>query len=229
MIKKLSQIIDAPTLSSVVTVIGQNLTQLAVNKIKKLGLTIVDSSKISTAYALVINDQYDFEKDDANLWRMIREAENQNADLVLGSWRNEKGEWSSPCLHYSLQKYTLNVWEGYYKSIGSMKYCDMGIGPVLVRREHFDNKLSSLNIANRIDYHLRRPNLRVISCLDCMFYQSNPDKITKDLIEPLAYIYSLNLVNYLDTKFEYNCFESGINCDQWFYHKNGLGMVPIYK
>ena len=215
-------------MSSVVTVVGRNLTQLAVNRIKELGLNISDSATISTEYALVISDQFDFEQDDANLWRMIREAENQNADLVLGSWRNENGEWSSSCLHYNLQKYTLHVWNGYYKSIGSMKYCDFGLGPVLVRRKYFDTKLASLNVATRIDYHLRRPNLRVINCLDCMFYQSNPDKIAKELMEPLAYTYSLNTINFLDTKFEYNCIEAGITCNSWNYHRAGLGRFYLF-
>ena len=129
---------DVDPLSTVITVVATNLTEQAIKRIEQLELEIVSSTqKVKSPYALVLNGHFDFEPEDANLWRMVREAENQNADLVFGAWRNEVGQWSSPCLHYSLQNYTLHVWDGYYKSIGSMKYCDMGIGPVLGRGRKF--------------------------------------------------------------------------------------------
>ena len=203
------------------------MTKKAKERLKDLDLPILSTSeKAKTPYALVLNDHFDFDQDDSNLWRMVREAESQNADLVYGSWRNELGQWSSPCLHYQLQNYTLHVWDGYYKSISSMKYCDMGFGPLLLRTEYFEKKLSSHSVADRIDYHLRRPKLRVINCLDCMFYQSNPPQLTKEMMQPLAYVFTLNRINYLGQDFEFTCPEAGIKCDRFFYTKAGLAQPP---
>ena len=214
-------------LADVITVVGTNLTQYAIEQINNHNLNIVSlSASLTTPYALVLNNHFDFDKNDANLERMVREAENQNADLVLGAWRNEVGQWSSSCLHYNVQNYTLSIWDGYYKSISSMKYCDMGIGPVLVRSEHFDEKLSSLKLADRLDYHLRRPNLRVLSCLDCMFYQSDNIELTKESLQPLAFIYTLNQINYDESRFDFTCPEAGIICDRFYYEKAGLSQPP---
>ena len=223
----LDQCDNVEPLNSVITVIGSNLTQVAIDRINELELRIVPTiEEVKSPYSLVLTQHFDFEALDANLWRMVREAENQNADLVFGSWRNEQGQWSSSCLHYNVQNYTLHVWDGYYKSISSMKYCDMAIGPVLVRSEHFDTKLISLAVADRIDYHLRRPDLRVITCLDCMFYQGGVGDISKETMQPLAFIYTLNQIDYLGAKFEYTCPEAGIECNVKYYDQAGLAQPP---
>ena len=80
-------------MSSIITVIGTNLTEKAKERLKDLDLPILSTSeKAKTPYALVLNDHFDFDQDDSNLWRMVREAESQNADLVYGSSRNELGQ-----------------------------------------------------------------------------------------------------------------------------------------
>ena len=43
-------------------------------------------------------NQFDFISFEANLERMIREAEFQNADIVAGAWVDENGHWSTSCL-----------------------------------------------------------------------------------------------------------------------------------
>ena len=89
-----------------------------------------------------------------------------------------------------------------------------------------DVKLTSLDVMERVDYHLRRPNLRVISCQDCMFYQTNPSVITKETLQPLAFIYTLNQIDYLGQKFEYTCPEAGIECNVKYYDNAGLAQPP---
>jgi len=102
----------------------------------------------------------------------------------------------------------------------------MSIGPVLVRSERLDPRLTSQIVADRFDYHLRHPNLRVINCLDCMFYQSNPHELSKSMLQPLAYKFTLNRINYLGQDFEFSCPEAGIKCDRMFYTRAGLAQPP---
>ena len=216
---------DVQPLSKVVSIVGANLTSLARENLNDFDI-VTPEDKISTPYALVLSGTFDFDQDDANIWRMVREAEAQNADLVTGAWRDELGHWSSSCLHYSLKNYTLHIWDGYYKSISSMKYCDMSLGPVLVRAESYEQQLASQNPFDRFDYHLRRPELRVITCQDCMFYQGNPLDVSRDMLMPLAYVYSLNTINYLGKNYEFTCPEAGIKCDVNYYNNNGLAQPP---
>ena len=55
----------------------------------------VDYNLINTPYILLLHNNFDFDGEDANLRRMIREAEKQNADIVTGSFQNEKGQWET--------------------------------------------------------------------------------------------------------------------------------------
>ena len=61
------------------------------------------------------SDQFDFDPEDANLMRMVREAELQNADVIAGAFKDEFGLWDQSCLHIDIRNYTLEVWSGYYK------------------------------------------------------------------------------------------------------------------
>ena len=76
---------------------------------------------LEAPYVFFAFDHNDFDVEDANFERMIEEAENQNADVVAGAYRNEFGQWDQSCLHIHLQNYTLEVWTGYYKSHVGMK------------------------------------------------------------------------------------------------------------
>jgi hypothetical protein len=55
----------------------------------------LDYKSISTPYILLLHNNFDFDRDDANLRRMIEVAEKQNADIVTGSIQNEKGQWDT--------------------------------------------------------------------------------------------------------------------------------------
>ena len=55
----------------------------------------IEIEKIDTPYVLLIHNHYDFEMKDANLERMIKVAENQNADIVTGSLRDDDGKWEN--------------------------------------------------------------------------------------------------------------------------------------
>ena len=48
---------------------------------------------ISTPFVLVAYNHYDFDYRDANIVRMIREAQLQNADVVGGSYQDLEGRW----------------------------------------------------------------------------------------------------------------------------------------
>ena len=76
---------------------------------------------LEALYVFFAFDHNDFDVEEANFDRMIEEAENQNADVVAGAYRNEFGHWDQSCLHIHLQNYTLEVWTGYYKSHVGMK------------------------------------------------------------------------------------------------------------
>ena len=136
---------DALPLSQVISVIAKNVTELALTNLKELNLKIIDENdNVTTPYVLLFENHFDFDAEDANLVRMVREAEAQSADIVAGSWRNENGHWSTSCLHHSLQNYTLDIWEGYYKSINSVKYCDFSFGPMLIRKGPFIETVRSV-------------------------------------------------------------------------------------
>ena len=124
---------------------------------------------------------------------------------MSGAWRDENGEWSSSCLHYSLQNYTLDVWEGYYKSINSMKYCDFSFGPLLLRSNVYTEFIS--RPAEIIDFHLRNPNLRSIMCPDCMFYMHPAPPLTKDSFLLVSRKYMLNIIRFPSENFEFTCPE----------------------
>ena len=53
----------------------------------------LEDDTIDTPYILLLHNNFDFDKEDANLERMVRIAENQNADIVTGSFQNKKGQW----------------------------------------------------------------------------------------------------------------------------------------
>jgi hypothetical protein len=55
----------------------------------------LDYKSLSTPYILLLHNNFDFDKEDANLRRMIEVAEKQNADIVTGSIQNEKGQWDT--------------------------------------------------------------------------------------------------------------------------------------
>ena len=55
----------------------------------------LEDNSIKTPYILLLHNNFDFDEDDANLKRMIRVAENHNADIVTGSFQNEKGQWDT--------------------------------------------------------------------------------------------------------------------------------------
>ena len=46
---------------------------------------------LDVPYVFFAFDHNDFDVEDANFDRMIEEAENQNADVVAGAYRNEFG------------------------------------------------------------------------------------------------------------------------------------------
>ena len=80
-----------------------------------------DILNVEDPYVFFAFDHNDFDIEDANFERMIEQAENQNADVVAGAYRDEFGHWDQSCLHIHLQNYTLDVWTGYYKSHLGMK------------------------------------------------------------------------------------------------------------
>ena len=63
--------------------------------IKSTVVEKIEDNSINTPYILLLHNNFDFDKDDANLKRMIRVAENHNADIVTGSFQNEKGQWDT--------------------------------------------------------------------------------------------------------------------------------------
>ena len=213
-------------LGDLVTVIGQNISDVTVENLKNLRLKGVNilPDEPKTPYYLLMNSHFDFDAEDANIWRMIREAENQNADIVAGSWRNELGQWKSSCLHFSLRNYTLEIWEGYYKSISSMKYCDFSFGPLLIRSNILDRLIK--NNIDLIDFHLTNPNLRTIMCSDCMFYAYDPPQWEKADLIPLSRRYSLTNIKLHDEMFEFTCPEADIKCDVKYFDSNGLAQPP---
>ena len=59
-----------------------------------------------------------------------------------------------------------------------------------------------------------------------MFYQTDPEKVTKDSVNPLAYIYTLNRIDLMGKEFEFTCPEAGIKCNRFFFHRNNIAQPP---
>ena len=59
--------------------------------IEKLTTDIIKA--ITSPYVLFAHNHFDFDLEDSNIWRMVREAELQNADVVTGAYQNQHGEW----------------------------------------------------------------------------------------------------------------------------------------
>ena len=50
--------------------------------------------------------------------------------------------------------------------------------------------------------------------------------MSRDSLMPLAYIFTLNTINYLGENYEYTCPEAGIKCDVKYYNSAGLAQPP---
>ena len=77
---------DVPHFSEVLTIL--NIDSDSVFEPAGLNVTS-DYTEISTPYTFIGSDHFDFDSTDANLERMIREAEFQNADIVTGRARTK--------------------------------------------------------------------------------------------------------------------------------------------
>jgi len=102
---------------------------------------------LETEYIFLADNHFDFISLEANLERMIREAEFQNADIVAGAWVDQNGHWSNSCLQFDVKPYQLDIKDGYYKSIRSAMYCDGSLGPLLD---------SNVGFSKRRDFDQRR-------------------------------------------------------------------------
>ena len=69
------------------------------------------------------------------------------------------------CFHMNLKNYALDVYEGYYKSIHGMMYCQGSFGPILVRREIYSNLMKSKKALSQVDlvlFFLQNPDLLLV-------------------------------------------------------------------
>ena len=65
----------------------------------------------------------------------------------------------------NLKNYALDVYEGYYKSIHGMMYCQGSFGPILVRREIYSNLMKSKKALSQVDlvlFFLQNPDLLLV-------------------------------------------------------------------
>ena len=77
---------DVPNFSDVLTIFNTDSDSV----FEPAGLNVTsDYTEISTPYTFIGSDHFDFDSTDANLGRMIREAEFQNADIVTGRARTK--------------------------------------------------------------------------------------------------------------------------------------------
>jgi len=167
---------------------------------------------VKTEYIFLAENQFDFISFEANLERMIREAEFQNADIVAGAWVDENGHWSTSCLQFDVKPYQLDIKDGYYKSIRSAMYCDGSLGPLLIRTSVFlkDETLIKEEFS-KIDFFLRNRTLRTISIPDCMFFVKEKILGRVDFLK-IAQRFSLNIIRFDDMEYEFTCNEIGFDC-----------------
>ena len=198
-----------------------------VEKIEKTGMNKTSIKKLATPYVLLGINLFDFEAEDANLMRMVREAEAQNADIISGSTVDEHGHWASNCGHVHVSNYTLDIWDGYYKSIKSIMHCDVGSGPLVVRRELLQElgaekieRLAKWPDRLEVLLKLQRDRVRFVHCPDCMFYQKEREVQRKDFIRLCRKFKLTNFnVDSNPENYEFTCNEAAIKCGTEYEHK----------
>lgn len=188
------------------------------------------SSSITTPYVLIPGDLFDYQASEVNLYRMILEGEVQHADIISGSYVAKDGKWRQSCFHINLKNYALDVYEGYYKSIHGMMYCQGSFGPILVRREIYSNLMKSKTALSQVDlvlFLLQNPDLRTIHCPDCMFHAEPRKELEKSDLVNLARKLMLNKIEIEGNEFNFSCIESGIRCpDLWARAAQNVAQPP---
>ncbi|CAG5114186.1 Oidioi.mRNA.OKI2018_I69.chr2.g8250.t1.cds [Oikopleura dioica] len=219
----------------VLSFINLGVEKSVIDKIEDAGLKSTDKN-ISTPYVLLAFDLYDFDAEDANLMRMVREAEAQNADIISGSSVDENGHWLSNCGHIHVSNYTLDIWDGYYKSIRSIMHCDVGSGPVVVRKELLeeiteDETERLAKWPDRLEVLLKlNDRVRFVHCPDCMFYQKESKVDRKNFIR-LSRMFKLTNFNIDSNKdnYEFTCNEANIQCSTSAYQNKALAQAWFFR
>ena len=208
----------------VLTYINYGLPKVVIEKIEKTGMNKTVSKKLATPYVLLAKNLFDFDAEDANLMRMVREAEAQNADIISGSFVDEHGRWTSNCGHIHVSNYTLDIWDGYYKSIRSIMHCDISSGPLMVRKELLQElgaekteKLAKWPDRLEVLLKLQRDRVRFVHCPDCMFYKTEvSSKLERNDLMRLSRKFKLTNFNIdsMEENVEFTCNEANIDCHQ---------------
>ena len=130
-----------------------------------------------------------------------------------------------------LQNYALDVYEGYYKSIHGMMYCQGSFGPLLIRREIYSKLLKSKKPLSHVDlvlFFLQNPDLRAIHCPDCMFHAEPRKEVEKSDLVNMARKLMLNKIEIEGKEFKFSCIESGIKCpDMWARAAQNVAQVRL--
>ena len=210
----------------VLSYINFGLPKSVIEKIEKTGMNKTVSKKLATPYVLLAKNLFDFDAEDANLMRMVREAEAQNADIISGSFVDEHGHWTSNCGHVHVSNYTLDIWDGYYKSISSIMHCDISSGPLMVRKELLQElgaekteKLAKWPDRLEVLLKLQRDRVRFVHCPDCMFYQTEiSSKVERSDLMRLSRKFKLTNFNIdsMEDNVEFTCNEANIDCHQQY-------------
>ena len=106
--------------------------------------------------------------------------------LLIFKWLIFLTEFS--CFHLNVQNYTVEIWEGYYKSLDSCMYCDGSFGPIMIRKKYLRSLGSKYKSKEElISFFMNEAkDIRILHCPDCMFYVNQPKKITKKSFQHVA-------------------------------------------